>query len=389
MKKILTLVMMFAVVSIYAQQQEPKTDAKYTQYLTNGFWDNWFISVGGGAQVYFGEYDGDISLGDRLAPALDLSLGKWITPMFGVRAQFAGLSVKGATKYERGYFVEGANDACANCYTVKFNMFNLHGDFLWNVSNTLGGYKADRTWSFIPYLGLGYVRSWKKDVDPKYDEVGATVGLINKIRLSDAVDFNIELRSLLVNDRFDGYQVGQGIEELPAATIGFTYNFTKRGFSKYVKPVPPDYTPYTSKISDLEKKISESDAKTKRLADDLNAEKAKEPKIITNTEYLAGKMAVWFPLRGSKLTDKELINLGEYAEVVKKSGLKFTVIGSADKQTGSKKINQKLSEKRAQSVYDALVNKFGVDPGKLEIVANGDRDQRYKKAHLNRVVVIE
>ncbi len=37
MKKILTLVMMLAVVSVYAQQQETKTDVKYNQYLTNGF----------------------------------------------------------------------------------------------------------------------------------------------------------------------------------------------------------------------------------------------------------------------------------------------------------------------------------------------------------------
>ena len=35
----------------------------------------------------------------------------------------------------------------------------------------------------------------------------------------------------------------------------------KRDFTKYVKPVPCDYTPYTSKISDLEKKISDADAK--------------------------------------------------------------------------------------------------------------------------------
>ena len=100
-------------------------------------------------------------------------------------------------------------------------------------------------------------------------------------------------------------------------------------------------------------------------------------------------MAVWFPINGTKLTDKDLINLGDYAEVIKKSGLTYKISGYADKQTGSKKVNQKLSEQRANKVYDALVNKFGVDPAKLEKVANGDQQQPYGKAPLNRVVVIE
>ena len=129
--------MMLAVVSVFAQQQETKTDVKYNQYLTNGFWDNWFIGVGGGAQVYFGEHDGAIDLGDRIAPAFDITLGKWITPLFGVRGQFAGIGVKGGMVQNRGHFIEEAYDGCANCYTEKFNMFNLHGDFLWNISKAL------------------------------------------------------------------------------------------------------------------------------------------------------------------------------------------------------------------------------------------------------------
>lgn len=389
MKKILTIVMMFAVVSMYAQQQETKTDVKYNQYLTNGFWDNWFVGVGGGAQVYFGEHDGKIDFGDRLAPAFDISLGKWITPLFGVRGQFAGIGVKGGMIQNQGKFIDKQYSGCTNCYTEKFNMFNLHGDFLWNISNTIGGYRTDRTWSFIPYAGFGWARSWKEDVNPKYNEVGATVGLINKVRISDAVDFNIELKALLVNDRFDGYEVGQGIEELATATVGITYNFMKRDFAKYVKPVPCDYTPYTSKIADLEKKIAETDTKAKQLENELNAEKAKGPKVITNTEYLAGKMAIWFSINSSKLSDKDLINLGEYAEVIKKSGLNYKISGYADKQTGNKKINKKLSEDRVNRVYDALVNKFGVNPSQLQKVAFGDEQQPFGTAPLNCVVIVE
>ncbi len=388
MKKFLTLVLLFTAVVTFAQQTEAKTEGKYGPYLTNGFFDNWFISAGGGVQVFFGEFDGDLDFGKRLAPALDVSLGKWITPAVGVRAQYAGLSVKGAVKGAQGRYREGAID-CPNCYKEKFNMFNLHGDFLWNISNTIGGYRADRLWEFIPFIGVGYARSWKEDVDPVIKEVGFSTGLINKVRITPAVDINLELRTLLVNERFDGLSIGEGIEELVSATVGLTYNFPKRGFNRPEKPIIPDYTPYTSKISDLEKQIADSDAKARKLADDLNTEKNKKPATVTKTEYITAPMAIFFPINVSKLTEKDLINLGNFADMIKKSGNKFKIMGSADKATGNKKINMRLSQERANRVYDALVNKFGVNPSQLEVIAKGDENEPFGKPVLNRVVILE
>ncbi|MDD3990268.1 MAG: OmpA family protein [Bacteroidales bacterium] len=388
MKKILTLILLLSSVATYAQQTETAAESKYGPFLTNKFFDNWFLSVGGGAQVFFGEFDGELGLGDRIAPAFDVSLGKWITPAIGLRGQFAGLKVKGAVMGLQGRYREGATGT-ANLYEENFSMFNLHGDLLWNISNTIAGYNPSRFWSFVPFAGVGYARSWKEDVNPVVKEVGFSTGLLNKLRLSDAVDLNLELRALLVNERFDGLEIGEGIEELTSATIGFTYNFKKRGFDRPEKPIVPDYTPYTSKISDLEKQIAAADAAAKKLASDLSAEKNKKPQTITKTEYVVAPMAVWFPINGTKLTDKDLINLGNYAETIKKSGNKFKILGSADKATGSKKINQKLSEGRASAVYDALVNKFGVDPSKLEVIAKGDENEPFDKPVLNRVVILE
>ena len=55
------------------------------RYETNSFWSNWYIGVGGGINIYEGEFDNKTSVGNRIAPALDVSLGKWITPSYGVR----------------------------------------------------------------------------------------------------------------------------------------------------------------------------------------------------------------------------------------------------------------------------------------------------------------
>ena len=43
--------------------------------VTNGFWDNWFVGVGAGVNVYGGQHDQHMSLGKRFAPAVNAYVG--------------------------------------------------------------------------------------------------------------------------------------------------------------------------------------------------------------------------------------------------------------------------------------------------------------------------
>lgn len=45
---------------------EEESTAPWRGFVTNGFWDNWFISIGAGGQVYFGEYDSKDDFGRRI-----------------------------------------------------------------------------------------------------------------------------------------------------------------------------------------------------------------------------------------------------------------------------------------------------------------------------------
>ena len=99
-KKIITVALVLSSVCVMAQQKENRdTDRNILRgpYETNGFWSNWYIGVGGGINIYEGEFDNKTSVGNRIAPALDVSLGKWITPSYGVRLQYSGLKAKGLT----------------------------------------------------------------------------------------------------------------------------------------------------------------------------------------------------------------------------------------------------------------------------------------------------
>ena len=72
-------------------------------YLTNRLFDNIFISVAGGINIYEGE--NDRYGGKRLAPALDVAVGKWVTPSVGLRLQYSGLKAYGWTNARTMYAV--------------------------------------------------------------------------------------------------------------------------------------------------------------------------------------------------------------------------------------------------------------------------------------------
>lgn len=95
-------------------------------------------------------------MGNRIAPALDVSLGKWITPSYGVRLQYSGLKAKGLTDAS-GMYAKGAH---RGYYKEEFNVSNLHADFMWNWSNGFLGFNEKRVWNVIPFVGFGWARSW-------------------------------------------------------------------------------------------------------------------------------------------------------------------------------------------------------------------------------------
>ena len=106
-RNILTAVCALALCPAFAQTSEAveeKVEYSTDKYKveTNRFWDNWFISAGAGAQIYFGDHDKQQSFGKRLAPALDVAVGKWFTPGIGVRLMYSGLKSRGATKHPGG-----------------------------------------------------------------------------------------------------------------------------------------------------------------------------------------------------------------------------------------------------------------------------------------------
>ena len=200
MKKGLLFILMVGASVCLSAQEKGKTEGKAYTVETNRFGANWFISGGVGGQMYFGDNDGKADFGKRIAPALDIAVGKWFTPGIGLRVAYNGLQAKGAAPSASTLYTKGGTYS-NGYYKQKWNMANFHGDVLFNLSNMFCGYNEDRLYSFIPYVGAGVALSWS---EPHQQNLGINAGLINRFRVSDAWDINLELRGLLMKDAFGG-----------------------------------------------------------------------------------------------------------------------------------------------------------------------------------------
>lgn len=396
-KTIIAVFVLMAANSVFAQNESISSFAETVEYSkdkykveTNRFWHNWFISVGAGGQVYFGDHDKQIGLGKRIAPALDIAVGKWFTPGIGVRLMYSGLKNKGATRddwecditHGTGEHVPGWNTVPGDDLQYsKFNMGNLHADVLFNFSNLFCGYNPKRIWNCSPYVGLGWAMVWES---PSAKEVSANIGILNAFRLSNALDLNLDVRGMFVNDRFDGEDGGRFGEGMLSATIGLTYKFKQCGWERSKTVIRYDDT-VLNEIREKLNRMSEENNRLKKALSEGNKQEAQ-----TIVKKMAAANLITFSIGKSQLSNEARVNLGMLAEIIKQgdNNIVYTITGYADAGTGSKGINERLSKERAQSVYDCLTKEYGISQSQLRIDYKGGVDNMfYDDPRLSRAVI--
>lgn len=310
-------------------------------YETNGLWDNWFLDLGAGINtVYDSGFKGHMGL------ATEINLGKWITPVSGIRFGWHGLSNE----------PNGAWDGTAREH-VAFNYF--HGDYMLNISNLFSGYKETRTWDIIPYLTTGVLVTGNGDGEFKgylsNYEYAAGAGLRNEFRLGSRWNFNVDLQWLVGSAK--NYSHDGRFINFPSVLGGFSYNLSKKAnFDRHdsitpvIIPLPfteDDYNALKDKCAALEKENA-------ALKDKIAELEAREPE----TKYVevgVSSATIYFDMGQTTVSDREKAHLEYFANEVDKEK-ELVVVGSADLGTGSAKRNEYLANKRAEAVKALLEN---------------------------------
>lgn len=354
-------------------------------HYSSSWRDNWFIQFGAGMQVPYTDhylYKGDSKR--HITTTYNVGFGHWFSPYLGFRIT--------------GYY--GKLHLDWGKYN-KANMANVNADLMWDMFNSLGGVNTNRTFSILPFVGVGGTYTWGFDgklasipadngrhLKTKEWTLPVSAGLQLRFRLCKNVDFFAEGRMNFYGDNFDNVASGDPIEGNLSVYGGFNINFGGRNFERYN---PCDYLAY---INSLNGQVNDLRGQLATTAAALAAAEAQlpcpEPQTIVKQEAPAAPLltTVRFRINSAKISSEEMVNVYNMAQWMKQNpNQKVLIDGYADKKTGSSNYNMKLSERRAKAVAEALSKKYGIDPSRLIIKAFGSDTQPYDVNNWNRIVI--
>ena len=371
-------------------------------YETNRFGDNWFIGVGGGINILWNEGLSADNL--KIAPSIDANFGKWFTPSIGMRAGYQGIN---AQVWSPTASVLGPKmDTDKQMYLQKLGYMYVHGDFLWNISNALGGYKQTRFWDFVPYLHAGYFRSYGLDgTDFADNEIAGGAGLLHNLRLVERLDLIVDMRATVVNGRVRG---STGVAVLPTVTMGLAVDLGWPAFVRTSTVLAEVETAFVDQIAALEAaalalemanvSLQEENAaltaSNGKLGKEVKALKAKAEKSAFSVTEFFDEMTpavVYFNIGKTVLDDKEMQHMDFIAKnilekVDQQTKIHITVAGTADATTGTLKRNQYLSKARGEYIMNLLTQKYGI--AKDRIVLHPEVIAKPGNPSLSRTVTI-
>ena len=365
-------------------------------YETNRFGDNWFIGAGGGINVLLNE-----GFDVRISPSIDANLGKWFTPAVGMRIGYQGFQT-GAWS-DQATALAPTLDTEQGQYLTKLGYMYFHGDFLWNMSDALGGYKETRFWNLVPYAHAGFFRTYGLD-NSNYsnNEIAAGAGLLHNLRLVERLDLIIDMRATVVNGRVIS---SDGVAILPSVTAGLAVDLGWPAFTRTSTIIAAVEAANEERAAILETAMAAMEVANAALEVE-NAGLAKEnsalkkqvntlknqPKMDYTTFFDdMGPATLYFNIGQAVLNEKELAHLDFLAKNLiekadKNTKIYLTVMGSADGNTGGTKRNQQLSEARGKYVFDILTTKYGI--AKDRLIVKSEVVQKAAKPELSRAVVI-
>ena len=378
MKKVSLLLCLGLMVSasIFAQDWGVSAEAgRKATFTRNGFWDNWFIGAGAGANIYVANGSQHADILDRLTVNPELMIGKWFNPYLGVRLKGQGGSIHTFTGSE------GEN-------MYSHTHVNAHVDFMFNFTNYICKYNEKRFYNFIPTIGVGYDH---RDYDDKFFKKGfngitANASLLNTFRLSNRLSAYIEVGGYFIERDFNKAKTGRmRWNGIGTASAGLILKVGKVGFSEATLMD-------AGLINELNDQINRLKADNSNMAKQLPCKEC--PKVQAPAPAPAPVADVIVPnvvrfrINSANVDREQEINIYNTAQYLNaNSDAKVKIVGYADKQTGTADYNMKLSEKRAKNVAKTLIEKYNINSNRVSVEWKGSSEQPYKENSWNRVAI--
>lgn len=373
-----------------------------THYFAN--WrNNWFLQLGAGINQPFVEQgvraESSLNSVDRkkMTATYNIGFGRWMSPYLGFRINAIG----GAMHWDNPTLAQPTNG------WTKGKHVNVNFEIMWDMFNSIGGVNPDRVFSIIPFAGLGGDYMWRihdragnfaaatningvgdKGLKDESWTLPVSAGIQFRFRLCKYVDFFAEARASFYGDNWNLCSYGDPVDVNVAAIGGFNINFGGRGWGKF------NECEYVTQIDALNAQVNDLRGALVDANQEINALKSQlpcpEPKEVQKDCVNAPLMTtVRFTINSDVIMPTEEVNVYNMAEWLKANpNENVNIVGYADRNTGTAEYNLQLSERRANAVADALVNKYGIDRSRLNVKYDGSDIQPYPSDNdWNRIVI--
>lgn len=345
--------------------------------------DNWFIQLGAGIDVPM--FENELAVGDpkrHVTATYNGAVGRWFSPYMAFRISAYG----GSWHWDNVSFSR-----------AKYVNANL--DFMWDMTNSLGGVNPDRPVSVVPFVGVGGTYVWGIDSEgtnvPRPGKsanrqwaLPVSAGIQFRFRLCRAVDFFLEGRASFYGDNVNGSAIDAPVDINLQAIGGFSFNLGGVNYQAYNACKDQAYiASLNNQVNSLRGDLAATAAALAAAQSQLPCPEVTQPDCPESTA--APLMStVRFTINSAKISNEEMVNVYNTAEYLKANpDVKVLIKGYADKDTGTADYNKTLSQKRAQAVYDALTNTYGISKSRLSIDAEGSAVQPYATNDWNRIVI--
>lgn len=342
--------------------------------MGNKLSDNWYVGVSGGLSRQLGD---SYNNSNKNGGLFGFEVGKQATPVLGV--SFQALT---------GFGTTWSNNA------VDELQFVINGKV--NFSNLIWGYKGEpRLFEVEGILGAGGGREFftaKQAGDNNYFLYRAGLGL--NFNLGNEKQWTAALRPALVTKLGNGDPRNTSFELLASVAYHFKCSNGKRHMSLMNAYSQDEMDRLNEEVNDmrrrvkgLEKEVDKAQKKNRDLVSALkncnkNVEAAKE-----NNFDMLMEPVVSFRQGKAQIEAQQLSNIESIANYMKKyPEVKLDLRGYASPE-GNKAFNQKLSERRANTVKEILVNKYGIEAERIDAKGMGI-GEKFSKPEMNRAVIV-
>lgn len=382
MKK-LFLMLAVASLSLSAVAQDVEdmniAPAEKHRVATNGFWQNWFLGANVSWNAFYGEGERSLVAPFRKFPGgsyytglgASLALGKWLTPVFGLRTKVYA--------WQMGKEEDGIGGD---------KYWTANEQLLINVSSLFRGYDEQRFWNLIPYIGAGIHRN----MTHAHYSTALSCGLLNTFRLSPRFSANVELAWNSAEGSNHGLSLKKRNQHF-AVELGITWHIGKNNW-KHATDQEAVSALTEGELDALNAQLADCQAENDRLQQELDAQPMPKtnavtvaPSIKTVEQIVSAPVSIFFAVgKADVIASRDMLSVKSLAELAISKNAHVLVTGYAD-MSGSPEKNLKLSEKRANAVADELV-RLGVSRDRIEVVAAGGVDT-LKPAEYNRRATVE